>query len=158
MCIRDRYGWVDTGSSFLPSELIAAFLYAQLEELEKIQEKRKKIWNIYKEELSSLQVQGKLKLPIVPEYATNNAHMFYVLTDDVAQRDQLLSFLKKNGVLAVFHYLSLHQSEFYIKDNESPSLPNSDYYTNCLIRLPLYYELKEDQVCFITETIKTFYA
>lgn len=153
----DKYGWVDTGSSFLPSELIAAFLYAQLEHLGKIQEKRKKIWNTYYEELRNLQKEGKIKLPFLPEFATNNAHMFYILTDNLKQRDQLIAFLKKNGIHAVFHYLSLHQSEFYTKSNESPSLPYSDYYANCLIRLPFYYELKEDQVRDISKTIKSFY-
>src|SRR5690606_19116645 len=84
----DKYGWVDTGSSFLPSELIAAFLYAQLEHLSEIQTRRKNIWNTYYEELKSLEFEGRLTLPRIPDYATNNAHMFYVLTDNVEQRDK----------------------------------------------------------------------
>ena len=153
----DKYGWVDTGSSFLPSELVAAFLCAQLEKLGRIQEKRKSLWNIYNEELSGLQSDGKLQLPVIPDYATNNAHMFYVLTDNLKQRDSLLAFLKKNKIHAVFHYLSLHKSDFYVRNHKSPSLPNSDYYTNTLIRLPLFFELRESEVRLIAKTIKSFY-
>lgn len=154
----DKYGWVDTGSSFLPSEITAAFLYAQLEKLKKIQNKRLKIWNLYQSELAPLQSERKLQLPFIPEYATNNAHMFYIVTKNVEERDKLISFLKNKNIHAVFHYLSLHKSPYYSKiSSNSAYLTNADRYTDCLIRLPLFYELTEPQVLYICNVIKGFY-
>ncbi len=153
----DKYGWVDTGSSFLPSELIAAFLFAQLEELHKIQKKRKSLWEVYNAELQVLSEGKGLRLPFVPEYATNNAHMYYILTKDIKERDELISFLRDRGVHSVFHYLSLHKSEYYLKNNSLKELPLTDYYSDCLVRLPLFYELKKEQARFIAESIKKFY-
>jgi len=153
----DKYGWVDTGSSFLPSELIAAFLYAQLEELTGIQKKRKQLWNTYYLELEMLKQQGILGLPHIPNYASNNAHMFYIVTNGIKERDGLIAFLRSKGIHAVFHYLSLHRSEFYSKNNLVKELPFSDYYANCLIRLPLYYELKANEVRYVADTIKGFF-
>lgn len=154
----DKYGWVDTGSSFLPSELIAAFLYAQLENLTEIQNRRKEIWNLYYEELKFLQEEGKLKLPSIPEYATNNAHMFYLIVNNLEERDKLISFLKNKGVHAVFHYLSLHKSDYYLNNQVGVDfLPRADYYSNCLIRLPFFYELEEHKVRLITGMIKKYY-
>jgi dTDP-4-amino-4,6-dideoxygalactose transaminase len=109
----DKYGWVDVGSSFLPSEIIAAFLFAQLEHLGKIQNKRVHIWDFYQAGLSSLQENGLLKLPEVPLYATNNAHMFYVTCKSLSQRTKIIDFLKNNNINAVFHYLSLHKSKYF---------------------------------------------
>ncbi len=153
----DKYGWVDTGSSFLPSELIAAFLYAQLEHLSEIQTRRKNIWSRYYEELKPLELEGKLALPRIPDYATNNAHMFYVLTDNVEQRDKLLSFLKNKGVHAVFHYISLHKSDFYLRNNKRQQLKNSERYSDCLIRLPFFFELEQDDLGYIIEHVKNFF-
>lgn len=155
----DKYGWVDTGSSFLASELIAAFLYAQLEHLKEIQDKRKLLWNYYYDALKDLERQQKIKLANLPSFATNNAHMFYVIVNNVEERDALLAYLKVNGVLAVFHYLSLHKSPFHLKNIEGDiqNLPQADYYTNCLIRLPLFYDLKTSSVELIASTIKAFY-
>ncbi|MEZ4809847.1 MAG: dTDP-4-amino-4,6-dideoxygalactose transaminase [Allomuricauda sp.] len=153
----DKYGWVDTGSSFLPSELIAAFLYAQLERLAEIQEKRKSIWNTYYSELLPLKSQGKLRLPHIPDYATNNAHMFYVVTESMAQRDLMISHLKKKGIHAVFHYLSLHKSPFYLQDNKYRELENSDKFSDCLIRLPFFFELDPKQLDYIIEQVKRFF-
>ncbi|WP_289037855.1 dTDP-4-amino-4,6-dideoxygalactose transaminase [uncultured Zobellia sp.] len=155
----DKYGWVDTGSSFLPSELIAAFLYAQLKHLTKIQDKRKTIWKTYFEGLVSLQERGKLQLGIVPDFATNNAHMFYVITKNIKERDSLIKYLKSNNIHAVFHYLSLHRSPYHVKGlkGKEQSLPEADRYTNCLVRLPLFYSLKIDEVETIIKTIKSFY-
>ncbi|WP_445958145.1 dTDP-4-amino-4,6-dideoxygalactose transaminase [Yeosuana sp.] len=154
----DKYGWVDTGSSFLPSELIAAFLYAQLEHLMEIQDKRKLLWNTYANTLKELQEQNHLKLPYVPSFATNNAHMFYVITKNIEERDTLISYLKTNGVHAVFHYLSLHKSPYHI-NNKSPIqyLQNSDNYTDCLIRLPLFYDLEVNEVKCISNVIIDFF-
>ncbi len=155
----DKYGWVDTGSSFLPSELIAAFLYAQLEHLKQIQLKRILLWETYFKQLVLLQEKGKIILPSFPDYATNNAHMFYILTKDSSERDALLTHLKENKIHAVFHYLSLHTSPYYketLKGNHS-DLPQADKYTDCLIRLPFYYNLEIKQVEHIVQCIIQFF-
>ena len=153
----DKYGWVDIGSSFLPSEIIAAFLYAQLENLDQIQNKRRSIWNKYYDGLKPLEEQGKLHLVNIPEYSTNNAHMFYVISKSVEERDALLFFLKQNHINAVFHYLSLHKSSFHLASNPMVDLPNSDRYSDCLIRLPFFYELSENEIEFIISKIAEFY-
>lgn len=153
----DKYGWVDTGSSFLPSELISAFLYAQLEHLKDIQDKRIRLWNIYFENLKDLQNENLLKLPKIPEYATNNAHMFYVVTKNLEERDNFIRHLRENDMHAVFHYLSLHTSKYYLKNHPLKSLPWSDEYSNCLVRLPLFYELEEKQVRSICKVINEFF-
>ncbi|WP_305951933.1 dTDP-4-amino-4,6-dideoxygalactose transaminase [Emticicia oligotrophica] len=153
----DKYNWVDIGSSFLPSEVVAAYLFAQLENLEKIQSRRKQIWAKYYEAFSTLEQSGKLKLPIVPSYATNNAHMFYLLTNSIEQRDVLIGFLKENKIYAVFHYISLHSSPFYKEKAGDVSLPISDYYSDCLVRLPLFYELTEVEQQLIINKIIEFY-
>tara|TARA_R110000782_G_scaffold40493_6_gene93615 strand:- start:966 stop:2093 length:1128 start_codon:yes stop_codon:yes gene_type:complete len=153
----DKYGWVDTGSSFLPSELISAFLYAQLEHLKDIQDKRIRLWNIYFENLKDLQNENLLKLPKIPEYATNNAHMFYVVTKNLEERDNFIRHLRENDMHAVFHYLSLHTSKYYLKNHPLKSLPWSDKYSNCLVRLPLFYELDEIQVNSICKVINDFF-
>ncbi len=154
----NKYGWVDTGSSFLPSEVNAAFLLAQLEELDTIQNRRKMLWGIYHEELAPLAVKGYFTLPDIPGYATNNAHMFYIVCRNIDERSALISFLKDNGIQACFHYLALHKSEYYTTHyTERPELPNCDRFADCLVRMPMYYELKEDEVKYITSKIKDFY-
>jgi dTDP-4-amino-4,6-dideoxygalactose transaminase len=153
----NKYGWVDIGSSFLPSEIVAAFLYAQLENLEKIQQKRKHLWDIYYKNLSALGDRNLLSMPYIPEYASNNAHMFYILCNDEKTRNELLDHLKANGILAVFHYLSLHKSPFYADKYQGGELPNSDKYTNRLIRLPLFYELQDSEINFICKSIYNFF-
>ncbi len=142
----NKYGWVDTGSSFLPSEIVAAFLLAQVEHLDQIQECRKKIWNAYYEGLKALSGQGVFMLPQIPVYATNNAHMFYLVFPSVEKRTRFISYLKANGILAVFHYLSLHSSEFYRGQHDGRALPNCDHFSDCLVRLPLFYELDVHKV------------
>lgn len=153
----DKYSWVDTGSSFLPSEIISAFLWAQIENMKDIQDKRIKIWNRYYKGLSSFEPVSikKPKLPLVPEYATNNAHMFYLVCDNVDDRTKFIQHLKDKGILSVFHYLSLHKSSYYEKYSTRKSeLPNSDMFSDCLVRLPLFYELTDEQVEYIINTIK----
>lgn len=155
----NKYGWVDTGSSFLPSEVNAAFLLAQLEELDTIQNRRKMLWDIYHEELAPLAVKGYFTLPDIPGYATNNAHMFYIVCRNIDERSALISFLKDNGIQACFHYLALHRSEYYTTHyTERPELPKCDRFADCLVRMPMYYELKEDEVKYITDKIKAFYS
>ena len=149
----NKYGWVDTGSSFLPSEVLAAFLWAQLEELDNIQNRRKLLWNKYNELLKPLAEKGMFTLPDVPEYATNNAHMFYLVCNNLEERTALIKKIKENGAQAVFHYLSLHSSEFYKNKHDGRDLPNCDRYADCLVRLPLFYELKEKDVDYITDVI-----
>jgi dTDP-4-amino-4,6-dideoxygalactose transaminase len=137
----NKYGWVDTGSSFLPSEVIAAFLWAQIENLDKIQAKRKLLWEVYFQEISKSNTK-KIKLPNLPSFATNNGHMFYVVTDTIEQRTKIINDLKENGYHAVFHYISLHSSDYYMSKHDGRNLINSDKFTNCLLRLPMFFELE----------------
>lgn len=149
----DKYGWQDIGSSFLPSELTAAFLYAQLENLEKIQAKRRSIWSRYHLGLQLVGDQLGIRLPNIPDYATNNAHMFYVVCEATEQREQLITYLKKKKILSVFHYLSLHKSDFFKNEHDGRKLPMSDFYSENLLRLPFYFELGAAQQNYI---IKNF--
>lgn len=154
----DKYGWVDIGSSFLPSDIISAYLYAQLEYLDDIQNKRKELWNIYYKELSCESLKGRIELPDIPNYATNNAHMFYIICGDLEERSELISFLASKGIHSVFHYLSLHNSEFFKRQNSSiPELSNSDRYSDALLRLPMYYELRPNEIIYICDAVKDFY-
>lgn len=153
----NKYGWVDTGSSFLPSEVISAFLWAQLENMDDIQNKRKELWNKYYELLKPLSEKGYFTLPEIPEFATNNAHMFYLVFPSYEARTKVIAALKENGYQAVFHYLSLHKSEYYKNKHDGRGLPNSDRYTDCLVRLPLFYDLEMEDVEKICETIANCY-
>jgi dTDP-4-amino-4,6-dideoxygalactose transaminase len=152
----NKYGWVDTGSSFLPSEIIASYLWAQLENIETIQKKRIGIWNKYYSALKSWSEKNGVMLPVIPEYATNNAHMFYMVCRNAEQRAKLIARLKERGILAVFHYLSLHKSEYYRKNYTGKDLPNSDHFTDCLVRLPLYYELSNEQQDHVIDSVLKF--
>lgn len=154
----NKYGWVDTGSSFLPSETISAFLFAQLENLDQIQNRRKEIWRKYYDGLRPIQEEGLITLPDIPDYATNNAHMFYIICRNLSERTELIKYLKDKDIFAVFHYLSLHLSVYY-KENYSiiPELPNCDRYADCLVRLPMFFELEDDSVNYIIDTICDFF-
>ncbi|WP_326981882.1 dTDP-4-amino-4,6-dideoxygalactose transaminase [Chryseobacterium sp. MYb264] len=149
----NKYGWVDTGSSFLPSEIISAFLWAQLENMEMIQKRRLSIWNTYYEGLKG---NKNISLPLIPSYAGNNAHMFYVVCKDVDSRTALIEKLKENDILAVFHYLSLHKSSYYADKHTLEDLPNSDHFEDCLLRLPFYFELPDDEQQKIIDIINEF--
>ena len=153
----NKYGWVDMGSSFLPAEINAAFLWAQLENLDEIQAKRKQLWNKYYELLKPIAERGYFQLPDIPNYATNNAHMFYLLLPDLEKRTALIKYLKENEIQAVFHYLSLHSSEFYKNKHDGRALPECDRYMDTLVRLPLFYDLEMDDVEKICETITSFF-
>jgi dTDP-4-amino-4,6-dideoxygalactose transaminase len=137
----NKYGWVDTGSSFLPSDIIAAFLFAQLENLQQIQQQRKLLWNHYWELLKDKGLQHGFQLPSIPEYATNNAHMFYIVCDNIEVRSNIINRLKTENCHAVFHYLSLHSSQYYQSQHDGRVLPQSDRYSDCLLRLPMFFEL-----------------
>ncbi len=155
----NKYGWVDMGSSFLPAEINAAFLWAQLENLDMIQNRRKNIWNQYYEGLKDLEKKGCFRLPQIPDYATNNGHMFYLICRNLEERTALIKSLKDNGVTAPFHYLSLHKSDYYQSHSSSiPELPNCDRYADCLVRLPMYFELTDDQIKEICELIHRYYG
>lgn len=155
----NKYGWVDMGSSFLPAEINAAFLWAQLENLDEIQNKRKLLWNKYYELLSEFSFSSTFLLPDLPEYATNNAHMFYLVCRNLEERTGLIAFLKEHGVLAPFHYLSLHKSEYYKNHSDNiPELPECDRYADTLVRLPMFYDLEVEQVEEICGLIGKYYA
>ncbi|MDH1625473.1 dTDP-4-amino-4,6-dideoxygalactose transaminase [Shewanella xiamenensis] len=151
-----KYGWVDIGSSFLPSDIIAAYLYAQLENIDTIQARRKAIWQSYYAKLSVALANTGIELPIVADYSTNNAHMFYLVCANLDQRTALIKHLKDSGVHAVFHYISLHSSDFFKRKYTGKSLINSDLFTDRLVRLPLYYDLLDEQVDYICDTIVSF--
>ena len=153
----DKYNWVDIGSSFLPSDIIAAFLYAQLENLKDIQTRRLSIWNRYNQNLEALEKAGYLKRPSLPSYATQNGHMFYIVCRNLDERTRLVEHLKKNGVYAVFHYLSLHTAPYFKANHDGRALRESDRYTDCLLRLPLFYELEDGQVDYICDAIHNFF-
>ncbi|CAJ1864321.1 dTDP-4-amino-4,6-dideoxygalactose transaminase [Aeromonas veronii] len=151
-----KYGWVDIGSSFLPSDIIAAYLYAQLENMDVIQARRKAIWQRYYDNLSSVLTNSGIRLPQVFEYSTNNAHMFYLVCENLKQRTELIAALKSCNIHAVFHYLSLHSSEYYQGKYNGSSLQNSDFFSDTLVRLPLFYELLDEQVDSICNAISHF--
>lgn len=151
----DKYSWVDIGSSFLPSEIVAAFLFAQLENLNTIQTKRVRLWKSYYENLRCL--DQKIQLPFIPNYATNNGHMFYIVCRNLNERTELINHLKAQGIMSVFHYLSLHESEFYQAKHDGRVLQYSDHYTDCLLRLPMYFELDKSDVERICSLIVEFY-
>ena len=153
----NKYGWIDIGSSFLPSEITAAFLWAQVEALATIQLNRKCIWQNYYQSLSSLLEEGYYKLPKIPEYATNNAHLFYLICKSIEERSNLIEHLKRNGIMAIFHYLSLHNSPYFLNKHDGRPLPNSERFSECLLRLPLYYELGNDLIDYIVTNIKLHY-
>lgn len=172
----NKYGWIDTGSSFLPSELISAFLWAQIENIDTIQARRKAIWEQYYAGLKPIADKGLITLPDIPAYATNNAHMFYIVCRSLEERSAFIAHMKQNGIQAVFHYLSLHRSGFYLTHPDSRPdncqeiervgdeeqvvglhLPNCDHFADCLVRLPLFYELTNEEVSRILDSCHNFF-
>ncbi|MBI4930547.1 MAG: dTDP-4-amino-4,6-dideoxygalactose transaminase [Bacteroidetes bacterium] len=153
----NKYGWVDIGSSFLPSDITAAFLFAQLEEVEKILEKRKWIWNRYYKALLPLAQVGCFQLPLIPDYATINGHIFYLTCENLEERTLLINYLNQKGIHAIFHYLTLHQSPFFLNQHDGRLLPNAEYFTNCLVRLPLYHDLDESTIDYIVDAVFEYY-
>lgn len=154
----DKYGWTDIGSSYLPSDLIAAFLFAQLEAIETIQHRRLEIWKRYHAALQSISISGAFKTPAIPSYASNNAHVYYLVTASLEERTELMRFLKGKGISSAFHYLSLHKSPFFSNQYNGSELPNSDKFSDCLLRLPLYFDLSIQQQDFVTQNILDFYC
>ena len=155
----DKYSWVDIGSSYLPSDLAAAYLYAQLEIADEINEDRLKTWNLYYELLNPLAEEGAIELPFVPKECKHNAHLFYIKTKDINERTSLISYLKEAGVVALFHYVPLHSS---LAGRKYGRFNGDDVYTTKeserLLRLPMWYGLGEDNVRYVAEKIKDFYT
>lgn len=149
----NKYGWVDIGSSFLPSDVIAAYLYAQLEQIDNIQQQRLAIWGRYSAAFQDVLPARGIGLPHIPEYATNNAHMYYLIMPDVDSRRRLITELGAKDIKAVFHYLSLHSSPYFHELHGNRPLPESDRYTDCLVRLPLYYEMTSDDTNLVIEAV-----
>lgn len=154
----NKYGWVDTGSSFLPSEVVSAFLWAQLENLTEIQTRRKQLWNQYYAQLAPLADQGFFRLPDVPDYATNNAHMFYIVCRNLEERSALIRTLREQEIQAVFHYLSLHKSAYYEHKHDGRELPLCDMYADCLVRLPMFFDLKDEEVKRVCDVINSSFC
>lgn len=151
----NKYGWCDMGSSFLPSEFNAAYLWAQLEQLDDIQGKRKHIWQMYDEGLRG-KIDPQIVIPELPDYATNNAHMYYLLCPSLEYRTKLMGYLKEQGIQTTFHYLPLHSSAYYQDKHDGRELPNCDRYGDTLVRLPLFYELTDEEIGKIVEAIRSF--
>lgn len=149
----DKYGWVDIGSSFLPSDIVSAYLYAQLECIDIIQARRRAIWQRYWQQLAPHAAQLGVALPQAQPHASNNAHLFYLVCADLAQRSALIDGLRSDGIHAVFHYLSLHRSPYYQGRHDGRPLPHCDRFADTLVRLPLYYELGDSQVDRVCERV-----
>jgi dTDP-4-amino-4,6-dideoxygalactose transaminase len=141
-----KYDWVDIGSSFLPSEMIAAYLWAQLENIDKIQNKRCELWNNYNYKLKNWAEINDIQIASIPKYSSNNGHIFYLVCVDEKQRNELIEHLRKNKILAVFHYQSLHRSHFFKDFHDGRKLINSDKFSDCLLRMPMFYELDNEEV------------
>jgi dTDP-4-amino-4,6-dideoxygalactose transaminase len=152
----DKYGWVDIGSSFLPSDITAAFLFAQLESIETIQKRRLEIWDTYQAALEDWALNSNIRLPHIPSFATNNAHMYYLVFPSLDKRQLFIQYLKDAGIMAVFHYLSLHRSGFYHSHHDGRELTQSDIYTDTLVRLPFYTGMTKSEQAFVIETILQF--
>jgi len=155
----DKYTWVDIGSSYLPSDLLSAFLYAQLEKLDEIQKLRMNVWHSYYSALKPFEENGTIQLPIVPDYAEHNAHLFYVLFHDEQVRDRVMDQLKENGILAVFHYIPLHSSPFGLEQgNRKEDLPVTEDISGRLLRLPMYAGITKDECEFIEKILITTFS
>lgn len=153
----DKYGWVDLGSSFLPSEINAAYLFAQLEQLDGIQNRRKEIWKGYYQALAGAMDMAGVMTPHIPNWATNNAHMFYLVCRSGSERVALIAHLRDHGILAVSHYLSLEDSKYYKEHHDGRSLSNSKKYTECLVRLPLFVDMTDEEVGRVNSAVLSFY-
>jgi dTDP-4-amino-4,6-dideoxygalactose transaminase len=155
----DKYTWVDVGSSYLPSELLAAFLFAQLEAREAIQAKRRRIWETYAKELAEWAAANDARLPCVPEDCEQPYHMFYLLMPDLGQRQRLLQYLRERGVMAVFHYLPLHLSEVGQRyGGRVGQCPVTERVSDQLVRLPFYNDMTQAEQAQVIEAIRAFHS
>ncbi|MEO5643099.1 MAG: dTDP-4-amino-4,6-dideoxygalactose transaminase [Bacteroidia bacterium] len=154
----NKYEWIDVGSSFLPSELTAAYLFAQLEEAEKIQKNRIDTWNLYHELLEPVEKTGSIKRPFIPEYAMSNGHIYYIVCASPDERVKLTQALAAEGIQAVFHYQSLHKSPYYAPRYHGSDLLNADRYSDCLLRLPVFYGITQQQVRRVCSTVSRYFG
>ena len=155
----DKYTWVDKGSSYLPSDVVAAYLYSVLEISDKIQQKRKKVWNTYYSAFEQLEKENKIRRPIIPDYASNNAHMFYLLFNDLETRTEFISYLKQNDIYAPFHYIPLHSApagKKYCRTNGTMSVTNK--VSDTLVRLPLYFDITDEDLKTVIYKILEFWS
>lgn len=153
----DKYNWVSLGSSYLPSELVAAFLTAQLEALDDIQSRRLAVWNRYHQRFAHLGAGNECSLPTIPEYATNNAHMYYLVCNTLETRTRFIEHLKTNQIQAVFHYQALHASPYFAANNQPADLPNASRFTDCLVRLPLFADMDLDMADQVADAVCDFF-
>ncbi|CAN5528761.1 dTDP-4-amino-4,6-dideoxygalactose transaminase [soil metagenome] len=153
-----KYEWVGLGYSSMPSAITAAFLFSQFEKIETVQKKRLILWKNYYKKLKPLQKSKQIQLPKIPDFASNNAHMFYFVCSSFDERTGLIDFLKVNNIHAVFHYQSLHNSQYYNEKHDGRVLENADRYSDCLLRLPLFYDLKKEEQELICSKVIEFYS
>jgi dTDP-4-amino-4,6-dideoxygalactose transaminase len=153
-----KYEWVSVGSSFLPSELTSAYLYAQLENKDKIQQNRMASWQLYHQLLEKGETAGFYQRPFIPSYAMANGHIYFLVCRSPEERKNLQAALLKKGIQAVFHYQSLHKSPYYAAKHDGRELPNADRLSHCLLRLPLFYGITGEQVQMISNAILDFYG
>ena len=155
----DKYSWYKIGSSLLPSDLLAAILYGQLERFDEIMDKRLHIWNAYNDAFEPLEKDGLVKRPTVPDYATINGHIFYILLKDIDERNALLDYLRQNEIGATFHYVPLHSAplgqEYGYKEG---ALPLTEEYAGRLLRLPLHCHMSDEDVSLIVGKVKEFFS
>ena len=152
----DKYGWKKLGSSYLLSDILAAKLVSQFEDLDYITEKRKTLWDYYHNNLFPLEKKGIIKLPDVPKYANHCGHIFYVICEDIKVRDSLINHFRLAGIQTAFHYQSLHKSDYFSDKYQGEDLINSDRYSDCLLRLPLYPDLQNDEIDSVIETLFSY--
>ncbi|AJP72840.1 dTDP-4-amino-4,6-dideoxygalactose transaminase [Sphingomonas hengshuiensis] len=152
----DKYGWIDIGSSFLPSELVAAYLLAQLEAIEDIQARRVAVSRRYDARLGALGAGCGVQMPFLPDYASENGHMYYMVLPDADARARLLAHMTRNDILATFHYQALHRSRYFHAQHDGRALPQADRYTECLVRLPLYADMTADETDWVADRVETF--
>lgn len=153
----DKYSWVDLGSSFLPSDLLAAVLWAQLEQFESIQSRRMRVWETYQTGLAELEQKGWARVPRIPDFAQHNAHGFYLVLDSLETRTAFIAHLKRAGIMAVFHYQSLHRSPFFADSHDGRELPHADSYSDCLVRLPLFVNMTASEHDHILREVLGFF-
>ena len=155
----DKYTWVDIGSSFLPSDLVGAFLYAQLEQAEKIMAARNRIFEQYLRLLRPIEDNGAIRLPAAETGGNGNGHIFYIITRSLEERGRLIDYLKQNGILAIFHYVPLHSSPAGIKYGRTTGdMRNTDDLSDRVLRLPVYYEMRKEDVEMVVEHVIRFYG
>jgi dTDP-4-amino-4,6-dideoxygalactose transaminase len=153
-----KYEWLDIGSSFAASDIIAALLFAQLEAVDSIQESRLKLWNQYYNSLKEASVKFGFELPAVPDDVQHNAHIFYIVCKSTDERNELIAYLSAQNIKAAFHYLSLHKSPYFSDKHDGRQLPNADKFSDCLLRLPLFNDLNAEQVNYVAEKVVEFYS